>query len=66
MSPLKAAEAHLDSLPSHNQKLLRPLHQKPRELVTQYLLDLVGLFDFDRHTNGVNGRLYQTRLVFAS
>ena len=66
MRDKKAYAVPLHRLPPHDNELLRPLHQKPRELVAQDLLDLVGLLHGDRHSDGVHGRLYQATLLRGS
>ena len=57
---------HLDRFSSQNKECLRSLCQKPRELVHQYVLDLVGLLDFYAKPYAVDTRLNEYALVFIS
>lgn len=47
----------IDGLPPQYNKVLRPHHHEPHELLAQYLLNFVGLFDGDADPDGVDGRL---------
>lgn len=57
---------YLDRFPPQDEKALCPLLQKPRELVDQDALNLVGLFDLDANAHGVDGRLDQDALVLVA
>ncbi len=47
--------AHLDRLSPKDDKAFSSLHHEAGELVTQYSLNLVGLFDLDAESDGVDG-----------
>jgi hypothetical protein len=57
---------YIDGFSSHNHKLLRTLHEKPREFLAQNLFNLVRLLDFDGHAHGVNGGLDEAHLLVGS
>jgi hypothetical protein len=61
-----SAYTYVDRSPAHDDKLLRALHQESREFMAEYLLDLVGLFDLDRHPDRVDRRLDQTAFILAA
>lgn len=53
-------------LAAQHHKALRTLHQKPRELVAQNLLNLISLLDLDAHAHTVDRRLNQHILVLVA
>lgn len=53
-------------LAAQHHKALCTLHQKPRELVAQNLLNLIGLLDLNANTHTVHGRLDQHVLVLVA
>ena len=55
----KADVVALNLLPPEDHEVLGPPHHEPHELVTQQLLDVVGLFDGDRNSDRVDAWLYQ-------
>lgn len=62
----KAGETHLRGLASHDDELLSTLHQEAGEFVAQNFFDFVSLFNFNGHSDRVNGRLDQASLILTS
>ena len=54
---------YLNLLSSENDKVFRPPHHESHELVTEQSLNLVGLFDGNGHSDGVDRGLDQNSLL---
>jgi len=62
----KVVKTYLCGLASHDDELLCTLHQEAGKLVAQNFFDFVGLFNFNGHSDRVNGWLDQASLILTS
>lgn len=63
LATLIGIAAYLDRLPPKDDKILRPPHHEPHELVAEQLLNLVCLLDGNRDPDRVDGRLDEHPLL---